>query len=101
MGNDAKVLLNKTTFKRFLCYPYSTSIPEHTGPGGANIEHIISPPSSLRGRSSAGPPRQSRTCSRGPSSSNLTELTSHARPKEHQCSAASRHRVRVHRELDW
>ena len=42
MGNDAKVLLNKTTIKRFLCYPCSTSIPEHTGPGGANIGNFIS-----------------------------------------------------------
>ena len=48
MGNDAKVHLN-TTFKRFLCYPCSTSIPEHTGPGGANTEHSNSPPSSCVG----------------------------------------------------
>ena len=79
--------------------------PAHTGPGGANIEHSISPPSSLRGRSSAGPPRltsprQPRTCSRSPSSANLTELTSHARQDGHSCSSASRHRVRLHRVLD-
>ena len=43
MDSYAKVHRN-TTFKRFLCQSCSTSILEHTGPGGASTELSASSP---------------------------------------------------------
>ena len=42
MGNDAKVLLNKTAFKTLPLPIVLDFVPEHTGPGGANIGNFIS-----------------------------------------------------------
>ena len=92
MGNDAKVHPN-TTLKRFLRHSCSTSIPEHTGPGGAYWAQRVpteirrsrerrlvktferreqADPTSCSTPPRAGAPRQQpRTCSRSPSSANL------------------------------